>query len=157
MLYHSDQERSHGSQRGTRSYLDLRGIDRVSAEVDWSLPVTSILFRMQTWYTLQSSSVMTVSMPWTKAKIESRRIMNVDIWCIGFSRNKWPGYLKMKMLKNDYVNLNFLNITSISTRYLFLRSLRGSIYQCISFESYKNPWSAFDGERYDFKEWKSHM
>ena len=33
MLYHSEQERSQGSQGGTKSYLDPRGIDMVSANV----------------------------------------------------------------------------------------------------------------------------
>ena len=155
MLYHSEQERSHGSQRGTRSYLDPRGIDRVSAEAVWNLSVTLILLRMQTWHTLQSSSVKTVSMPWTKVKIESRRIMSDDIWDVGLITNKWPWYQKTNRFKNDYVNLTFLNITSISSRNLFLRSLRGSNNQSISFESYKSSKSAFDEERYDFKEWKS--
>ena len=155
MLYHSEQERSQGSQRGTRSYLDPRGIDRVSAEAVWNLSVTLILLRMQTWHTLQSSSVKTVSMPWTKVKIESRRIMSDDIWDVGLITNKWPWYQKTNRFKNDYVNLTFLNISSISSRNLFLRSLRGSNNQCISFRSHKSSKSAFDGEMYDFKKWKS--
>ncbi len=155
MLYHSEQERSQVCQWGTKLYLDPRGIDGVSAEVDWSLPVTSILLRMQTCLTLQSTSVKTVYMPWTKVMIESRGIMSVDIWGAGLSTNKWPGYLKMKMLKNDYENLTFLNSTSNSIRDQSLRSLRGSYDLYISFESYKSHRSAFDEEWYDSKEWKS--
>ena len=111
---------------------------------------------MQTWHRLQSSSVKTVYIPWTKGMIESRRIMSDDILDVGLNTNKWPGYLKTKMFKNDFENLTFLNIVSISTRCLLLRTKIGSHTLYISFESYKSQRSAFDGERYHSEEWKSH-
>ena len=112
---------------------------------------------MQTWPRLQSSSVKTVSIPWTKGMIESRRIMSDDILDVGLNTNKWPGYLKTKMLKNDYENLTFLNSSSISIRDLLLRTRIGSHTLYISFESYKGHRSASGEERYHFKEGKSEI
>ena len=82
--------------------------------------------------------------------------MSVDIWCIGLSTKKWPGYLKTKMLKIAYENLTFLNIVSISTRDLFFQVWIGSYDKYISFGLNKSSRSAFDGERYHSNEWKSH-
>jgi hypothetical protein len=59
------------------------------------------------------------------------------------------------MLKNDYVNLTFLNICSISIRDPLLRTRRGSDVQYISFESYMSLMAGFGEERYRFKEPKS--
>ena len=156
MLYHSEHEWSHGYQWGTRSYLDSGGSTGCISQSWLKAEVIAILLRMQTWPTSFISSVKTVSMPWTKVKIERWKIVSVDIWDEGLSTNKWPGHLKTKMLKTKNENLTFLNIVSISTRDLLLRTRIGSHTLYISFESYKSQRSAFDGERYHSEEWKSH-